>query len=635
MLFNGKIYPTGLVRIYSVPNYEQVNGFLKLKNGPVAVHGRGQFGTSVVSHSAGLNQYWRDDANVRGCTMQSKYLFENNLTVPSTIVDAAGRNDALAKKTTRNSVIRNFMSATYNAESDVNTFTKPKSGTIQSSALVMQGPSFSATEKPRDFISYVYKPLTNKFTHFGTRVRIIGKVESNLNKGQTANGSTNYFVVPGLTPDKDITISGGGGGLAVMLNPETNNGYYLELTALGNASISSLENQNVNNVVFYKIKKDANSQNAIPVKIWEGLGKILVDNGKFTGQYRMAAEQNPTVYDLGIEYENIGNTRKFNLYINNSLIATVIDQDPLPVYNNMALFVRGSSRLMFENIYALTNNYSQNTQFALNTPVNSIFDDEINADESFRKYAMSGVVQGTYLSGISGYEPPKYDMYFEEFGTIMREAATFNIRYDKAYPALYAKLSPTFNKIKGYTTSGFRAGSYGAEFMIFNATDTALSLDETTGNYLRIQGITFTQQSNNELTVDEYFSKNSSMSDPVLEGSNVIVSPFKINKDYEDIKLSRMTYGKKDFSIATSYIQTQDDANDLMSWLLGKIIKPRKSIGVKIFSNPTIQLGDIVSIKYDYNNLEKVGNSRYVVYYIEYSKDVSGPSMTLYLSEVR
>jgi hypothetical protein len=72
-----------------------------------------------------------------------------------------------------------------------------------------------------------------------------------------------------------------------------------------------------------------------------------------------------------------------------------------------------------------------------------------------------------------------------------------------------------------------------------------------------------------------------------------------------------------------------------MSWLLGKIIKPRKSIGVKIFSNPTIQLGDIVSIKYDYNNLEKVGNSRYVVYYIEYSKDVSGPSMTLYLSEVR
>jgi len=320
--------------------------------------------------------------------------------------------------------------------------------------------------------------------------------------------------------------------------------------------------------------------------------------------------------------------------MNGSLLTTVVDQDPLPAYNNMALFVRGSSRVMFENIYALTNNYSQNTQFALNTPVNSIFDDEIDATESFRKYAMSGVVQGTYLSGISSSQPPKYSIYFEEFGTIMREAATFNIKYDKAYPALYAKLSPTFNRIKGYTVSGFRAGSYGAEFMIFNATDTALSLDETTGNYLRIQGVTFTQQSNNELTVDDYFTKNSSLSDPVIDGSDVVISPFKVKKDYEDIKLSRMTYGKKDFSISTSYIQTQDDANNLMKWLMSKISKPRKAVGVKIFNNPTIQLGDIVSIKYTDNNIEKIENTRYVVYYMEYSKDVGGPEMTVYLSEV-
>jgi hypothetical protein len=526
------------------------------------------------------------------------------------------------------------MSSTYTAESDINKFKQTKPGTIQSSALVMQGPAFSVTDKPRDFVSYLYKPLDNRYKHFGTRMRIIGKIENGFSKGQTANGSTNYFVVPGLTPDKDITISGGGGGMAIMINPETNNGYYLELSTLGSANITTLEKQNVNNVMFYKIKKDSSSSDAIPVKIWEGLGNIIVDDGKFTGQYRMMAEQNPTVYDIGVEYEDIGSARRFHIYMNGSLLTTVVDQDPLPAYNNMALFVRGSSRVMFENIYALTNNYSQNTQFALNTPVNSIFDDEIDATESFRKYAMSGVVQGTYLSGISSSQPPKYSIYFEEFGTIMREAATFNIKYDKAYPALYAKLSPTFNRIKGYTVSGFRAGSYGAEFMIFNATDTALSLDETTGNYLRIQGVTFTQQSNNELTVDDYFTKNSSLSDPVIDGSDVVISPFKVKKDYEDIKLSRMTYGKKDFSISTSYIQTQDDANNLMKWLMSKISKPRKAVGVKIFNNPTIQLGDIVSIKYTDNNIEKIENTRYVVYYMEYSKDVGGPEMTVYLSEV-
>ena len=125
------------------------------------------------------------------------------------------------------------------------------------------------------------------------------------------------------------------------------------------------------------------------------------------------------------------------------------------------------------------------------------------------------------------------------------------------------------------------------------------------------------------------------MSDPTIEGTNVVISPFKIAKDYEDIKLSRMTYGKKDFSITSPYIQTQDQANNLMKWLLSKIIKPRKALGLKIFSNPTVQLGDIVSVQYKKDDIEKITNNRYVVYYIEYSKDQQGPDMTVYLSEVR
>jgi len=304
----------------------------------------------------------------------------------------------------------------------------------------------------------------------------------------------------------------------------------------------------------------------------------------------------------------------------------------------MALFTRGSSRCMFENIYALTNNYSQNTVFALDTPViSAIEDSEINANESFSKYAMSGVVQSTFLSGISPSEPPKYNMYFDEFGTIMREASYFNIRYDKAYPAIYAKMSPTFNRIKGYTVSGFRAGSYGAEFLIFNATDTALSLDETTGNYLRIQGVTFTQQSQNELTVDSYFSKNSNFSNTALNNTALIKSPLKASQDYEDIKVSRLTYGRKDFALDTLYIQTQDDAEGLMSWVISKVSKPRKSIGVRVFNLPIVQLGDIVNINYkDSSGLDQVvpTSSRFLVYNIDYAKNQDGSDMTVYLSEV-
>jgi hypothetical protein len=74
-----------------------------------------------------------------------------------------------------------------------------------------------------------------------------------------------------------------------------------------------------------------------------------------------------------------------------------------------------------------------------------------------------------------------------------------------------------------------------------------------------------------------------------------------------------------------------------MEWLVSKIMKPRKSVGVSLFGLPTLQLGDIVQI--DYENKEGIQevadvNDRFVVYHIEYDRDPNGPSSTVYLSEV-
>lgn len=646
--FNGKIYPTGLVRIYSEPNYETIEGVTRLKNGPVAKHGRAQFGTDIVYHSAGMSPYWSNNAYVRGCKMESKYLFTltNNYT-PAELISTlglstspAGIDNVRAQSTTRNSIIKNFLSSSHMTETGINKLQSTQSGTTQASALIMNGPSFAVQETPVDFISYQYKELDKKFKHFGTRMRIVGKIENSETRGQTPIGVNTYYVVTGSDPNQNINISGGSGGIAVMLNPATNVGYYFELVALTENNISSYASgnaDNLDNIIFYKVMSQG--EKAVPVKLWGGLGSVVVDDGQFVGQSRIVGEDTTTVYDLAVEYQDIGSIRRFYLYINNKIIATVDDESPLPVYNNIALFVRGSTRCMFENVYALGNNYGKNTVFELDTPVSAAFgDDSIDANESFRKYAMSGMVKGIYLSGLSSYDTKKYLIYFEEFGTIMREAAYLKFRYDKAYPALYAKLSPTFNKIKGYTVSGFRAGSYGAEFLIFNTTDTALSLDETRGNYLRVQGITFTQQSTNELSVDKFYSKHSDFSNPDFKSPGVIArSPLAVKDEYEDIKVSRMTYGKKDFTIDAPYIQTSDDANNLMSWLVKKIIRPRKSVGLEIFAMPTLQLGDIVKINYkDSEGIDIIApeSKDFVIYNIEYSKDVNGPRMTVHISEV-
>ena len=798
--FNGKIYPTGRVRIYAEPNYETFNDITRMSNGEVAKHGRGQFGTEITEHIAGLNQHWSSNDNVFGCSMKSKYLFGKLGFDGQTGLGQAGVNKPLATRSSRSGLIKNFLGFSHNEENPRKNKLSSSSETVQSSALSFNGPSFSGQESPIDFISYVNKPLDGSFKHFGTRMRVIGKIEKNERSIQTAAGATTYYNVGTRTPENNPAVSGGGGGIAALLNPETNNGYYFEIAALSESNVDKYTTADgVANVFFYKLMKNESAdhvvtnhldgsyssnqlssridlslkfsidgvkvgdrvllknqrdlvrnvskpeengyytvssiggsripitvtgpktftvpiltnnalpayesggkvvkylstgegvsisgitknqlvityttaenhglanndlvvisgvtpsnyniespskwiltrdEEAIPVKLWSGLSTIVVDNGNFAGQARVVAEDITTVYDLALEYEDFTSFRRFYLYLNDSQIATVDDPTPLPLINanNVAVFVRGSSSCMFENVYALSNNYSKNSSFALEPVANSVFTNKtsINANESFRKYAINGIVQPTYLSGVSASEGPKYKIFYEEFGTIMREAAYFNIKYDKAYPALYAMISPNVNNVRGYTVSGFFAGAYGAEFLIFNATDTFLFMDETVGNYLRIQGITFTQDSRHELTVDEYFNKRSDFSDPIIKEDNTVLSPNKEKQLFDDIKNSRITYGKNEFSIDSSYIQSNDDATSLMEWLISKIMKPRKSVGVSIFANPTIQLGDLIAIDYSEKDAAPFvdPNKKFVVYSIEYKKDGNGPAMTVYLSEV-
>jgi hypothetical protein len=664
--FNGKIYPTGLVRIYAEPFYETVTGIsisqggqqigdsVRLKPGKVVAHGRGQFGTPITSHDAGLNPYWSNNDYIQGCEMDSTLLFTTVLpqarTAPSTSIGPAGLSKAIAEKTQRNGIIRNFFSSRYSNETNIASLKTTQTGTIQSSALVMTGPDFEPGTSPRNFVSYVHKKLDGAYKHFGTRVRILGKVESAGDRSQSVVGGMSYFNVASLDPTDTITIGGGSAGIN-LVNPETNIGYYFEIAALTTSNIESLLQKtedgqatiSIENILFYKVKKDAGSATkAVPIRLWGGIGNILVDDGNFVGQYRFTGDENPTVYDLAIEYVDVNETRRdFYLYINQVLVQRVTDTDPIPLINpSVGLMVRGASKAMFENIYALSKNYATNTVFDVNTPISSVFGDpenQVNATEALTKYALSGMIQNTYLSGIRPNGVPDYAIYFEEFGTILRECAYFNIKYDRAYPALFAKIAPTFNRVKGYTVSGFTADSYGAEFLVFNNTDTVLNLDEKTGNYLRILGIAFTQDTTNSLTVDDYLKRRGNLSDPELEGSGIIQSPFKFIEEYEKVRQSRILYGKNDFSLDSLYIQDQDTAEDILGWIIEKNIRPRKSVGLKIFSMPTLQLGDVVNINHkDNDGIDLVSpiSTKYVVYNISYAKSLGGPEMTVYLSEV-
>jgi hypothetical protein len=832
--FNGKMYATGNLRIYTEPEYgvDIVSGTTKILS--IKKHGRGQFGTPITNHTAGLDTYWSDQVNVKGCLQEAKsYLFNTReyLDYPALSVGVAGKtkdsipnlgffdSDVLSKNSQRSGVIKNFRANQYATELEDNYFDSSRTGTLQASALVFNGPEVPQELSTSNFISYVYKDLIEPYKHFGTRMRIIGKIESDSEKSQTPQGAFPIYQTQDLNlddPEKSIQILGGSGGIAFNLNNETNNGYYFEIVSLtqdnvddymsedkdspefypisgvsctnnvvtgttdrqinfvvgqkitfsglsdsnnpgitplngeyvitgirqdrktfeyiitsptienisitsasangevisyyvptgdsretfikagdkvnisgnsnsafnisgaivksfrqlstgwyftvsssatgsgtggtavyqklttstntsGRATVPGVGRNNIANVYFYKILADQNGA-AIPYKLWSGTSNIIVDDGKFTGQYRFVGEESPTVFDLAAEHVVLGNGKRFYLYINNQQVAVVDDIDPLPEYNGMALFVRGTSNCMFENVYALGVNASEDSAIDIAKPISEVFgDDEIDVSESLRKYSLSGIIQKTYLSGVKSTSSPSYLLYFEEFGTIMREVAYLNIKYDRAYPALYARMMKTYSHLKGYSVSGFYAGAYGADFLIFNCQDTSINLDDTTGNFLRIQGVTFTQNTSRTISVDDYYRKRSTLSDPITSNDGILINPNIEKEEYNRIINSRYRYGVNEFTIESPYIQTDDVAEEIFGWTLKKISVPKIVVGINTFATFNIQLGDILQINYKNNDgLDIISeeDKRFVVYNIEYSKSLGSEDMTMYLAEV-
>jgi len=672
LIFNGKMTLTGLLRIYTEPYYENASGAnfenleenVRYKNGPVRSHGRGQFGTSITSHFAGLNTYWENANNRQSFRMDSSKIFDTkplellpNLPVSGSALGSPLGNDTAAKEQSSiTSKIANFMKKSTRTEG-FSSYSQQDVAGIQSSALIFNGPypvpSFAGGSSATDLVNYVYKDLDTDYRHVGTRMRIIGKQKDD--KTQSALNSIDLFKVNSPIGNLNVPeLSGGAGGIGYMLDPETNSGYYLEIASLSsdvlsyfksisNTSSSSSFTDVIENIIFYKVEKtpysspESGKENiAVPRKLWGSLARILVDEGKFIGSDRLTSQEIPA-YDLSLDAQIFRNSSgisriDFSIFLNNKLIGVVSDNSPLQMPQSglkTGLFTRGSSKCMFENIYALKNIKETDT------PINEKINDAVSA-ESLRKYSVPAAIQKTYMSSIGTETKPTVDFYFEEFGTILRECAYFNIKYDQAYPALIAKIVPPFTSEKSYEVSGFLPGSYGAEFLIFNTTDKAIDLSESSTNRIMIQGITFTQNISNVLTVDDYFKELSNFSDPVITNNNLIVSPGRSEKIYDSIRNSRAIYGNKSFSLNSVYIQNEDSAKDIMKWILDKTIRPRKVFELDTFGTAHVQLGDIIKINFDLPEGVKLvdENKKFVVISAQYGRSSSNVKSQLRVMEV-
>jgi hypothetical protein len=367
-----------------------------------------------------------------------------------------------------------------------------------------------------------------------------------------------------------------------------------------------------------------------PTILYSNFMNIFVDTGKFTSKVLSVLDGDDSVYDIAIKLNVSSTNWIFSVYINNILLSTVYDNSPIirNTSNNVLLFTRGSSQMMFENVYAIQTLKEKPTTPSVST---NIFDSSVS-NISYSKYALGPIVKQGFLSKLSPSDVPSSNIFYEEFGTIMRECSYLNVKFDKAYPALNSVISPLSASLGGYMVTGYSSTPYRAEFLIFNTTDFALSLGDgkSYATTLNITGVGFTTETAKELTVDSFYNNRSTFS----TNSDYTANDYK-NK-YANIKNNRLTYGPKSFTIDSPYIQNEDTATKLMDYIIKKISKPRKAVAVEIFGMPIIQLGDLVNFSYDTQKTlpNAVTGNNYVVYAIEHQTKQNGPSTILYLSEV-
>ena len=387
-----------------------------------------------------------------------------------------------------------------------------------------------------------------------------------------------------------------------------NSGYFLEVETLGSGKDFAAKEAFKNNLRFYKLEaKD---------------GKIK-PNLLATAQVKsytvsnldaqvVAGENNPgdPVFDLEIRMEYANKGVEFKIYYGGRDISPkkkIQDKVPARYFKdkkNVFMFVRNDSEAIYENIYAAakTNKAGANE---------SIFKANVEFDELVQR---GSIPQSTHYLFKN-----RFRLYYNDFGKIVRQVKKYEPRYNS--PVLFSKLIDISRVNPQYMIKKQRYTPFGAEVVVVNTSNTAIRIVDEDDLPLWILGPQLEELSTGNITVDSIYKK--------------------IDEDgtkSTDIEFNKSVYGIKGFNIDSTYIQSIDQADKLMKWILKNCSNQRFKISLEMFPNPLIELGDkvrVFSSDRGYNMDNSIfKNSVFIVSEINRSVSEEGPSMKVTLIQV-
>lgn len=333
--------------------------------------------------------------------------------------------------------------------------------------------------------------------------------------------------------------------LGFCVDPVSGDGYYLVISTTSTASSNDKRSIRILRVKNNKTKSLVDSQSR-PETTYD-----LVTGG--------------TTYniDIKVKYEN--NSVEIKAFINGFYITatdqTRIDTNPkggglyqiIPPSDYIGLMCL-KGKAAFDYVYAsdiLLSQYNDSNY------ITNFYQGQFSNDLINTSYG-----DLIYVSNSNDDEIIKKPTSFDEFGTVVREIVVAKAKFDNpAYPMGWVIGNDIFAKVIGYKINNF-----GAEAYVLNNSSTTIALEDGNNFSFYIYG-NYVGQSG---TI-EYLS----------------------NEVPENITPEPLVFESK-------WLQNLSDVSSLGSWIKEKVSVKSKVVTMKVFGNPLISVGDIITINYSY-----------------------------------
>ena len=315
--------------------------------------------------------------------------------------------------------------------------------------------------------------------------------------------------------------------------------------------------------IFLETSATAAAANTSPVKIVKLVGKNMKKLKDSQKGNRATLDQlfAGKIYNVDVKVKIEGKSVTITAYINGFKIEAIdtssgINSNEILYPSKRVSLVGISGTTMFDYAYADT--LKNKEEYQKDYQLLNFYNGQFSKD--FLDLAYGDML---YNATNDDVDIQSKKNAFDEFGTVVREISRKTVSFSSA-PAIPIKWTTGGNKLAQIIAQSY--DNFKAEVFVLNNSSVTVPLSDSGVNQLSIFGNTIGFSGEIEYSTSpagEYAA-----SEPVI--------------------------------FESTWLQNINDVKSLADWIQGRIVNKAKIVNMKIFGNPLISVGDIITIDYSY-----------------------------------